>query len=127
MNVHYNTSRFYPSLQHRQPLSVRMKVHLREKKKKKVLTVIQDGIYILCLLLVIIDYLKRILSNTVMNPLFLLPIAFKLALSGDKISSRKINEGNLNTETFTSLLPRCLDTNTLLQIAAWEYKFYSLE
>ena len=126
MNVHYNTSRFYPSLQHRQPLSVRMKVHLREKKKK-VLTVIQDGIYILCLLLVIIDYLKRILSNTVMNPLFLLPIAFKLALSGDKISSRKINEGNLNTETFTSLLPRCLDTNTLLQIAAWEYKFYSLE
>ena len=126
MNVHYNTSRFSPSLQHRQPLSVRMKVHLREKKKK-VLTVIQDGIYILCLLLVIIDYLKRILSNTVMNPLFLLPIAFKLALSGDKISSRKINEGNLNTETFTSLLPRCLDTNTLLQIAAWEYKFYSLE
>ena len=69
------------------------------------LTVIQDGVYIIRLLHVTIDYLKRILSNTVMNPLFLLPIAFKLALSGDKISSRKINEGNLNTETFTSVLP----------------------
>ena len=91
------------------------------------LTVIQDRIYILCLLHVTIDYLKGILSNTVMNPLFLLPIAFKLALSGDKISSKKINENNLNIETFTSVLPRCLDTNILLQITALEDKFYRLE
>lgn len=97
------------------------------KEQKNVLTVIQDRIYILCLLHVTIDYLKGILSNTVMNPFFLLPIAFKLALSGDKISSKKINESNLNIETFTSVLPRCLDTNILLQITALEDKFYRLE
>lgn len=63
-------------------LDVRMKVHLRAKECA---TVIQDRIYILCLLHVTIDYLKRILSNTVMNPLFpLSPIAFKFALSRDK-------------------------------------------
>lgn len=124
MNVHYNTSRFYPRLQHRQPLDVRMKVHLRAKECA---TVIQDRIYILCLLHVTIDYLKHILSNTVMNPLFHLPIAFKFALSRDKISSKKINESNLNIETFTSVLPRCLNTNILLQITALEDKFYRLE
>lgn len=50
-------------------------------EQKNVLTIIQDGIYILYLLHVAIDYLKCILSNTVLNPLCLLPIAFKLALS----------------------------------------------